>query len=102
MKKITITVVSNNPPGGRCTLYIRYAEELASSLGCIVQTIYPDETNQLNAPNLLLNDIAVAPADGVIIDANVLCKAIEQSGLIENDVSEIRQRLESLLEEILG
>jgi len=87
MRKLIVTVLSNNPAGGRCSLYTNYAQELASLLGFDIQTIYPDESHKLSAPGLLVDDRPVIPDDGLIIDSNDICKAIEQSDFNINDIA---------------
>lgn len=102
MKQLTVTVLSNNPAGGRCTLYASYAQELARSLGFTMQTIYPDQNYEYSAPGLLIDEKPVMPNDGVIIDTDDICKAIEQTGLEINNLSGVRSMLDSLIEELMS
>ena len=102
MNNITLTVVSNNPPGGRCTHYAGYAEELSRSFGMNAQTIYPNDGHDHSAPGLLIDEMAVMPSDGIIIDPNDICNAIKQIGLTIADMTGLRNRLDLLVEETLG
>ena len=64
-----LKVISQQPPGGRCTLYTLCAEELSSSLGLarrVVHTEYRDAHGE-GSPALLLKAVALQPADGVIL-----------------------------------
>ena len=64
MTQLNITVLSNNPAGGRCTLYTNYAQTLSKALGFEMQTIYPDEDHKHSAPGLLLDNKPVLPDYG--------------------------------------
>ena len=102
MNHLTLTVLSNNPPGGRCTLYTRYAEELSRLFGLNVQTIYPDESHDYTAPGLLIDDTSVTPTDGIIIAPNDICTAVKQIGLEIADLTGLHNRLDVLVEETIG
>jgi len=102
MKQVTITVVSNNPAGGRCTLYASYAQELSAALGFSIRTLYPDDSHQFDAPGLLIDDSLVMPSDGVIIDVDDICHCIEQAGIKTDDLGKVRSRLDDLIEEMMA
>jgi len=102
MKDRILTVLSNNPPGGRCTLYIRYAEELSRSLGLKMQTIFPGESHNHAAPGLLIGEAPVMPSDGIIIDPDDICNAIKQAGMKISDLAELNNRLNLLVDETIG
>jgi hypothetical protein len=102
MKQLNITVLSNKPAGGRCTLYANYAQTLSTTLGFSMQTLYPDENHTHSAPGLLLDGDPVLPNDGVIIDADDICNAIERTGLDIADLTEVRKKLDSLIEEMMN
>ncbi len=102
MKQLTVTVLSNNPAGGRCNLYTNYAQELSSSLGFTMWTIYPDDNHEYSAPGLLIDDKPVMPNDGIIIDTDDICKVIKQTGLEIGDLSEVQSKLDSLIEEMMS
>ena len=63
----TITIVSKQPPGGRCSLYMRYAATLREQLGFSVEVRYCDNGTAITPPALLINETIVAPSDGVIV-----------------------------------
>lgn len=102
MNHFTLTILSNDPPGGRCMLYARYAEELSQSLGLNVLTIYPDDNHEHITPGLLMGEQPVTPADGVIIDPNDIFNTIKQIGLEIADMAGLRNRLDLLVEETIG
>lgn len=62
-----ITIVSKDPPGGRCTLYMRYAEAIAENCGAGIETITPGTGSELEPPAMLVDGCLIAPSDGVIL-----------------------------------
>lgn len=62
-----ITIVSKDPPGGRCTLYRRYAEVIAEGCGAEVETVFPAAGSAVEPPALLVDGSVIAPADGLIL-----------------------------------
>lgn len=73
-----LKVLSQQPPGGRCTLYARYAAELSSSCGAVLDTVYTDrrDAHGEGFPSLLLNGVALQPGDGVILSPHDLLAAL--------------------------
>jgi cystathionine gamma-synthase len=63
----TVTVLSKEPPGGRCSLYMRYAEALHQALGYPNEIRYCDADAAVPPPAMLVGDRLVAPSDGVIL-----------------------------------
>jgi hypothetical protein len=67
---MTVTVFSNSPPGGRCTLYARYADAIRRFFDDVsVNLTYPGRNPAAGpvAPALAIDDRVVAPSDGVIV-----------------------------------
>jgi cystathionine gamma-synthase len=62
---LAIRVISQQPPGGRCTLYASYAEVLASLTGARVEVVFTTlgDAHGAGFPSLLLDGAAVPPAD---------------------------------------
>lgn len=98
-----LKVLSQQPPGGRCTLYARYAAELTSSLGASLDIVFTDCRNAHGDgfPSLLLNGVALQPADGVILSPHDIHAALEQSGISLYAAPEILQRLQAIEENFL-
>lgn len=76
---LRVRVISQQPPGGRCSLYADYAEALRQCLGAEVETVFSIErcAHGEGYPALWLNDQAVQPADGVILMPEDVLNAIE-------------------------
>lgn len=99
-----VKVISQQPPGGRCTLYARYAEAIASTLGWDHQVVHDDcrDAHGNGFPSLWLGDRAVQPADGVILSPEDICIRLEEIGVGVAGVGALRLRLEAILDDFLG
>ncbi len=64
-----IHVEANNPPGKRCTLYLRYAEKIGQHLGTPFSAIFhsPHPVQGRIAPALLVGGVALVPANGEVL-----------------------------------
>lgn len=91
-----ITLLLNDPPGGRCRLYRAYAAALAEHAGARCAESFAGLPAQpdLRAPAMLINGRQVMPADGVILSPRDLGQALDA-------FHPAAPRLEAILEEIL-
>lgn len=91
-----ITLLINNPPGGRCRLYQAYAAALVehASASCAELFGKLPALPELRAPAILINGRPVAPADGVIISPQDL-------GRVLDEFHPGAPRLEAILDEVL-
>lgn len=98
-----IKVHSQHPPGGRCTLYALYAEELSSSLGLPWRIIHSDcrDAHGEGFPALLVKGVALQPADGVILSPQDICAGLTDAGLDWSAVPDLEARLEAIQEYFL-
>lgn len=89
-----LQVISQQPPGGRCTLYARYAAELSSHLGGALDIVYTDcrDAHGAGFPSLLLNGVALQPGDGVILSPHDLATALARLDL----APDLLQRLQAI------
>lgn len=88
-----VFVVTKQPPGGRCTLYMRFADAVADVVGGQAGILYPLPDEPLPpAPALLIDGHPVQPADGVLLTADEVCDAVLGAGF-GGDVSALRERL---------
>lgn len=64
-----ITVISKQPPGGRCTLYMRFAEVIGQRAGLdtLVKYCGAEAQEGHRPPAMLIGETLIAPSDGVII-----------------------------------
>lgn len=98
-----IRVVSQQPPGGRCTLFADYAEVLASLPGARVEVTFTTlrDAHGMGFPSLLLNGTAVPPADGVILMPADILAELSIQGLDDEALIGLAEALEAPLERML-
>ena len=100
---LNIRVVSQQPPGGRCTLYAGYAEVLAAHLCARIEIEFSTERDAhgLGFPSLLVNGLSVQPADGVILMPADLCAILAGAGLGQTALAGLAEALEAPLERMM-
>lgn len=91
-----ITIVSKDPPGGRCTLYMRYAKAIAEQCGAEVQTVFPGAGNAFQPPALLVNGRPIDPADGLILSPMDVYTGIAALGMPVPGLATLLARLEQV------
>ena len=98
-----VKVVSQNPPGGRCTLYALYAAELQRSLGLSQRVIHSEHRDAHGGgfPSLLLNDAALKPSDGVILSPQDVYAGLLHATIDLSAVPDLATRLEAIQERFL-
>jgi cystathionine gamma-synthase len=98
-----IRVVSQHPPGGRCTLYAGYADVLAAHLAARTEVVFSTERDAHGSgfPSLLVNGQAIQPADGVILMPADLCAVLAAAGLDDTTLAGLSAALEAPLERMM-
>ncbi len=103
---MTVTVLSKTPPGGRCTLYLRYADALACLLGLKHEAVYCEPGADGQAPPaLVIHGVHVSPSDGVIVAPEDIVAALEGIGLqvdFARCLAEMERIQEAFLTEMAG
>ena len=94
----TITILSKQPPGGRCALYMRYAEALRQSLGYQPEVRYCDGSATVPPPALLMGERLLTPSDGVIVSPEDIADSLRDQ-LDEAEITEVRRFLEATQEQ---
>ena len=92
-----ITILSKQPPGGRCSLYMRYAETLHEKLGLAVEVRFCDGSAEVPPPAMLIGDILVAPSDGVIVSPEDIAASLRDR-LSDAEVAELGRLLDETQE----
>jgi cystathionine gamma-synthase len=98
-----VKVISQQPPGGRCTLYARYADAIAGELDWS-HTIVHDECRDAHGegfPSLWVRDTAIQPADGAILTPEDICDWLRQNGVDDSRADALQLRLQAVLDDFL-
>ncbi len=98
-----IKVISQQPPGGRCTLYAGYAVALACHLKAEVDLLFSNqrEAHAEGYPSLWLNGAAIQPDDGVILMPADILTALAALGVLEETLPGLAEALEAPLDRML-
>lgn len=98
-----VRVISQHPPGGRCTLYAGYADVLAAYLDAQAEVVFSTERDAHGSgfPSLLVNGLSVQPADGVILMPADITAALAAHGMSEEAITALAEALEAPLERML-
>jgi hypothetical protein len=93
-----VVVISKSPPGGRCRLYLRYAEAIASRHGWGQEVLFPSSSpsGAPAAPALVIGEQLVAPADGVIVSPDDIVRVLGELGAnnVAEDVATLLRAIE--------
>lgn len=100
---MTIVVISQQPPGGRCTLYARYAETIGTATGQSIKVLFSEqrEAHGDGFPSLHLHGVAVQPADGVILAPQDIADFLA-SRLEAGQLAALTAQLDAVLDAFLG
>ncbi len=98
-----ITVYSANPPGGRCKLYMGYANEICAALGLPQSIVYTAErcAHDDGFPSLKLGEVFIQPSDGVILSPEDVRAALARAGLLPETGTELLGRLNAHMDMML-
>ncbi len=92
-----ITIMSKQPAGGRCSLYMRYAETLRQKLGLEVEVRYCDGSAEVPPPAMLIDGAVIDPSDGVILSPEDIAESFRER-LPEPEIAELGWQLEETQE----
>lgn len=100
---LKISILSQQPPGGRCRLYADYVEIIGACLGVTTELVYTElrEAHGLGSPSILFNGQPLEPGDGVLLMPADLCAALTALGCAEAALSGLAEALEAPLERLL-
>lgn len=100
---LSFRVVSQQPPGGRCTLYAGYARVLAEHFRTSADIAFSTwrDAHGDGFPSLLVNGVAIQPADGVILMPADVLAGLTAHGMTEEALLGLAEALEAPLERML-
>lgn len=85
-----VKVISQQPPGGRCTLYARYADAVGECLGW-PHSVVPSEERDAHGdgfPSLWIRDVALQPEE--------VCKHLSGPGVEQAQPDSLLARLRGI------
>lgn len=100
---LTVRVISQRPPGGRCTLYAGYADVLERHLEACAELVFSDrrDAHGEGFPSLWLNGAPVQPGDGVILMPADLLAQLTAHGVPDDAMMGLAEALEAPLDRML-
>ncbi|MEO5366346.1 MAG: hypothetical protein H7831_08335 [Magnetococcus sp. WYHC-3] len=100
---LTVRVISQHPPGGRCTLYADYAQVLGQHLPAHVDLLFSEirDAHGQGFPSLWIDSMPVKPGDGVILAPEDILAALRDCGLADRGDAALAAALEQALERLL-
>lgn len=100
---LKVRVISQQPPGDRCTLYAGYADALAHHFAVSAEVVF-SETRDAHGegfPSLWLNGAALQPGDGVIVMPADVTAALAAHGVSADALAGLSEALEQPLERMM-
>ena len=99
---IDVRVISQQPPGGRCTLYTCYGQILAQHLG---SSFHLDisavrDTHGHGFPSIWINGIPLKPSDGIIVMPDDILAILNAGNIAASD--ELYAALDAEAEKLLN
>lgn len=100
---LTVKVLSQCPPGGRCTLYAGYAGVLERHLKARAELFFSDrrDAHGEGFPSLWLDGAPVQPGDGVILMPADLLAGLAALGVSAEERQGLAEALEAPLDRML-
>lgn len=100
---VHVRVISQHPPGGRCTLYAGYADVLERHLKTQAELVFSDrrDAHGEGFPSLWLNGVPIQPGDGVILMPPDVLAGLADHGVPEEDMAGLAEALEAPLDRML-
>ncbi len=98
-----VIVISQQPPGGRCSLYAGYADVLERHLKVSAKLIFSTtrDAHGEGFPSLWVNGVAVQPEDGVILMPADVLAGLKAHGVQEDALPGLVEALEAPLDRML-
>jgi cystathionine gamma-synthase len=100
---LKVRVISQQPPGGRCTLYAGYADALAHHFAVSAEVVFSAtrDAHGEGFPSLWLNGAAVQPEDGMIVMPADVAAALTKHGISAEAMAGLAEALEVPLERMM-
>ncbi|MBI5898604.1 MAG: hypothetical protein HZB40_05210 [Rhodocyclales bacterium] len=98
-----VKVISQQPPGGRCTLYARYAEAICAATGWSHAVVHSEnrDAHGVGFPSLCIRDVVLQPEDFFLLTAEDVCGHLERLEVDSVLVRNLRPRMQAILDEFI-
>lgn len=98
-----VKVISQQPPGGRCTLYARYADAICAATGWTHAIVHSEnrEAHGEGYPSLWIRDAVLQPEDFFMLTADDICGHLEGSEVDPEAILGLRLRLQAIFDEFV-
>jgi len=99
-----VEVISQQPPGGRCTLYARYADVICRATGWSHALVHSEVRDAHGAgfPSLRLGGVALQPEDCFLLTADDICSELARLGLAPDILDMLRGTLSAIYDEFVA
>ena len=98
-----VKVISQQPPGGRCTLYARYADAISAATGWSHSVVHSEDRDAHGEgfPSLWIRDASVQPEDYFMITAEDICGHLAGLGVDAATRDALRLRLQRIFDDFV-
>lgn len=99
---VEVHVISQTPPGGRCSLYTDYGQALEKHAGAQFQLEISTtrDANGNGFPSIWINGSLMKPEDGVIVMPEEVVAVLAASGMKVSD--SLNSALDAAMKKMLG
>lgn len=98
-----VKVISQHPPGGRCTLYARYAEAISAATGWPHSVVHCEDRDAHGDgfPSLWIRQVLVQPEDYFMLTAEDICNHLADLGVDVAKLNTLRDRLQGIFDDFV-
>jgi cystathionine gamma-synthase len=99
-----LKVISQPPPGGRCTLYARYADAISTATGWSHSVVHSEERDAHGEgfPSLWIREVSVQPEDYFRITAEDICGHLARLGVDAATREALSVRLQVIFDDFVA
>jgi cystathionine gamma-synthase len=98
-----VKVISQQPPGGRCTLYARYADAICAATGWTHAIVHSEnrDAHGEGYPSLWIRDAVLQPEDFFMLTADDICAHLAGIDVDAAVICKLRLRLQAIFDEFV-
>lgn len=98
-----VKVISQQPPGGRCTLYARYADAICAATGWSHAIVHSEnrDAHGEGFPSLWVRDVVLQPEDCFMLTADDICGYLSSLDIESAVIRILHPQLQAILDEFI-